>query len=81
MTYEYIKDVRFAEMYACFDLSVYVYYLLTGHERLNAFLFERYLNEYLYLINNEAILLTYVRFVRDDQLVEEMFFIRKLINF
>ena len=38
------------------------------------------MSEYLYtLINNEAILI-YVRFVRDNQFVEKMFFIRKLIT-
>ena len=45
VTYEYIKDVRFGEKNAWFDPSVYACFLMIGHGSMNAFLFERNLNE------------------------------------
>lgn len=45
VTYEYIKDVRFADRNVCFDPCVYACFLLTGHGSMNAFLYERGLSD------------------------------------
>ncbi|CAK9796609.1 Retrovirus-related Pol polyprotein from type-1 retrotransposable element R1 (Fragment) [Anthophora quadrimaculata] len=45
VTYEYIRNVRFAERNVCFDPGTYVCYLLTGHGSMNAFLKKRGLCE------------------------------------
>ena len=41
VTYEFIKNVRFGERNAWFDSIVYACFLLTEHESMNAFLYER----------------------------------------
>lgn len=41
VTYEYIKNVRFAESCVQFEPNVYACFLLTGHGSMNAFLYKR----------------------------------------
>lgn len=45
VTYEFIKNVRFAEKLWEFEPALYVGYILTGHGSLNAFLYKRGLSE------------------------------------
>lgn len=45
VTYEFIKDVRFAEMNVLFEPSLWMGYILTGHGSMNAFLYKRGLSE------------------------------------
>ena len=45
MTYEFIKNVRFAERNTSFEPSVYACFLLTGHESMNKFLCDRGLSD------------------------------------
>jgi len=45
VTYEFIKNVRFAEMNVLFEPSLWMGFILTGHGSMNAFLYERGLSE------------------------------------
>ena len=45
VTYEYIKNVRYAERNTCFEPNVYVCFMLTGHGCMNGFLYKRGLCE------------------------------------
>jgi hypothetical protein len=46
VTYEFIKNVRFAEECCMFEPSLWLGYILTGHGSLNGFLYERGLSEF-----------------------------------
>jgi len=41
VTYEFIKNVRFAEMNVLFEPSLWMGFILAGHGSMNAFLYER----------------------------------------
>ena len=41
VTYEYIKNVRYAERNTCFEPNVYVCFMLTEHGSMNGFLHKR----------------------------------------
>lgn len=43
--YEFIKDVRFAEMNVLFEPSLWMGFILIGHGSMNAFLYKRELSE------------------------------------
>lgn len=45
VTYEFIKNVRFAECCVMFEPSLSMGYILTGHGSMNAFLYDRGLGE------------------------------------
>ncbi|KMQ89014.1 reverse [Lasius niger] len=46
VTYEFIKNVRFAEECSMFEPSLWLGFILTGHGSLNGFLYERGLSKY-----------------------------------
>ena len=41
VTYEYIKNIRYAERNTCFKPKVYVCFMLTGHGSMNGYLYKR----------------------------------------
>jgi len=45
VTYGFIRDVSFVERCEDFDPNLYVGYVLTGHESMNGFLYERGLSD------------------------------------
>ena len=45
VTYEYIKNVMYAERNTCFEPNVYVCFMLTGDGSMNGFLYKRGLSE------------------------------------
>ena len=45
VTYEYIKNVRYAERNTCFEPNVYMCFMLRGHGNMNGFLYKRGLCE------------------------------------
>ena len=45
VTYEYIKNIRYAERNTCFEPNVYMCFMLTGHGSMNGFLYKRGLCE------------------------------------